>query len=214
LKKKYTIAFLFDKKNNWISKYIKDSKILKNKKFSYEYFFDYKKIKKKDVVVILSYTKILPEYFLEKNKLNIVVHSSKLPKDRGFAPLTYQVLRGENKIFNTLFKITKKVDQGPILMTNNFIINKTDLYQELRLKQSLSIIKLLTSFLNNYPKLIYKKQVGKSNFNIKRLPIDSELNIKKSLKSQFNLLRVCDNKNYPAFFKIYGKKFILKIYKD
>ena len=47
----------------------------------------------------------------------------------------------------------------------------------------------------------------------KRTPNDSELDINQSIKTQFNLLRVSDNKNYPTFFKMYGKKYILKISK-
>jgi methionyl-tRNA formyltransferase len=42
---------------------------------------------------------------------------------------------------------------------------------------------------------------------------DSEININKSIKSQFNLLRICDNEKYPAFFKYKNCKFILKIFK-
>lgn len=31
---------------------------------------------------------------------------------------------------------------------------------------------------------------------------------------QFNLLRIADNENYPAFFILNGQKYILKIYKE
>ena len=57
------------------------------------------------------------------------------------------------------------------------------------------------------------KQRGKGNFNRLRNSNDSEININKSIKSQFNLLRICDNERYPAFFKYKNKKFILKIFK-
>ena len=35
----------------------------------------------------------------------------------------------------------------------------------------------------------------------------------KSLKEQFNLLRIVDNINYPAFFELDRHKYILKIEK-
>ena len=65
---------------------------------------------------------------------------------------------------------------------------------------------------NKAPKKI--SQIGHSTFYKKRTPQNSEINIKNSILSQFNLLRVVDNKNYPAFFKIYGKKYILRISKS
>ena len=40
------------------------------------------------------------------------------------------------------------------------------------------------------------------------------MEINKSIKSQFNLLRVSDYNNYPAYFNIFGKKFYLKIEKN
>ena len=41
-----------------------------------------------------------------------------------------------------------------------------------------------------------------------------ELNVSKTIKEQFNLLRVCDNERYPAFFYLNNKKYIIKIYGD
>ena len=60
----------------------------------------------------------------------------------------------------------------------------------------------------------FKKQNGKSSFNKRRTKKDSEININKSIKSQFNLLRICDNNKYPAFFKYRNTKYVIKIYKE
>ena len=71
----------------------------------------------------------------------------------------------------------------------------------------------LNKFLKKYPKVKFKKQICKGNFNKRRTPQDLELNINKSIKSQLNLLRICDNDLYPCFFNYKGKKYILKINK-
>lgn len=210
---KYKIAFLLDKNNNWFFKYLKKAKLNK-KKYNFKFFTDYNKIQKQNIVMILSYTKVLPIEFLNKNQLNIVIHSSKLPKDKGFAPLSYQILRGKNKIYNTMFKVSEKVDGGPIIMRNSFNVNRTDLYPELREKQAISIIKLIRILLDLYPKLKYRNQKGRGSFNKKRTNLSSKLNIYKSIKSQFNLLRICDNEKFPAFFYINNQKYILKIFRD
>lgn len=214
LKKK--ITFLLNKKNNWIQNHIIElkEKLNNNNKYVCKIKYDYKKIKNQDIVIILSYTNILPADFLNQNKLNIVIHSSKLPKDKGFAPLSYQILRNKKKIFNTLFKITKNVDDGPIIMTNTFHINNSDLYTDLRNKQAESIVKLLINFFKQYPKIKFKNQKGKSTFNPRRTQKNSELDINKSIKEQFNLIRVCDNEKFPAFFNLNKKKYIIKIYKE
>ena len=210
---KHKVAFLLDKNNNWFEKYLKRAKLNK-KKYIFKFFFDYRKIQKQNIVMILSYTKILPSDFLNKNQLNVVIHSSKLPKDKGFAPLSYQILRGKNKIYNTMFKISEKVDSGPIIILNSFNVSKTDLYPELRKKQAISIIKMIRNFLDLYPNLKYRNQKGIGSFNKKRNYLSSKLNINKSIKSQFNLLRICDNEKFPAFFYVNNKKYILKIFHD
>jgi methionyl-tRNA formyltransferase len=43
---------------------------------------------------------------------------------------------------------------------------------------------------------------------------DSKLNMNKTIKNQFNLLRIVDNERYPAYFIYNNKKYILKIYED
>ena len=56
--------------------------------------------------------------------------------------------------------------------------------------------------------------MGKSNFNEKRYPKDSQLNINKTIKEQFNHLRINDNKLYPSYFIYKGHKYIINILKE
>ena len=69
-------------------------------------------------------------------------------------------------------------------------------------------------FLEDYVKIKPQLQKGESSFYKKRRPDNSELDITKSIKDQFNLLRICDNENYPAFFFHKNKKYILKIIEE
>ncbi len=211
---KRSVTFLVDIENNWFESYLKKFNFKNNKRYKFSISKNYRNIKNKDIVFILSYTKILPSSFLIKNKLNLVVHSSKLPKDRGFAPLTYQVLKNKKIIYNSLIEAKEKVDSGNIYLMNKFRLDGTELYEELREKQAKSIINLIRKFLIKYPKVQSKKQKGKTNFNKKRNIDDSQLNINKSIKSQFNLLRVSDNNRFPSFFKYRKKKYLIKVFKD
>ena len=51
-----------------------------------------------DIVFILSCHQIIPQKALAKNRHNIVIHASFLPKGKGWAPLFWQILDGKNKI--------------------------------------------------------------------------------------------------------------------
>ena len=39
-----------------------------------------------------------------------------------------------------------------------------------------------------------------------------KIDVDKSIKSQFNILRTRDNQKFPAYFYYQNKKYILKIY--
>ena len=212
LNNKYRVTFLVDNKNTWFSKYLNTFPI-KNKKYIFKISSNIKKVFNQDIIFIINYTKILNKKRLLQNKLNLVIHSSELPKNRGGAPLHWQILRNKKKIKICLFEAIEKLDAGNIFLTEELIFNGTELYDELRDKQAKKMIKLIKNFLSKYPKIKGVSQFGKPSFNKKRNPNHSELDINKSIKHQFNLLRVSDNEKYPAFFNYKDNKYILKIYK-
>ena len=152
--------------------------------------------------------------FLKKNKLNLIVHESDLPKGKGFAPVQWQILDNKNKIPICLIEADKKYDSGKIYLKNYFTIKKTDLYNEIRDHQSNATIKIIKNFLKLYPNLSSKAQKGKSTYFKKREKKHSQISINKSLKSQFNILRISNNYNWPAYFYFKGVKYILKIEKE
>ena len=197
LNKSQKVFFLIDKKNDWIENYLKRYIKKFPKKYSYKISKNPNTISGK-IVFVLSYTKILKKKILKKNNEVLIVHPSKLPKDKGFSPVQNQVLRKRNLIHISLFKASSKVDSGPIAIRDSFRLSGHELSNEIRKKQSLAIFKIIKIFLNKYPNIKYKKQRGISTFNKKRKEIDNRLNINKSLKAQFNLLRIVDNDNYPA----------------
>jgi len=211
--KKYKVTFLLDKRNNWIEKYLLNFDFGLKNKFRFRILKNYRLIKDEDILFILSYTKILPEDFLNKNKLNLIVHASKLPKDRGFAPVQYQILKGKNLIDISLLEAAKKVDAGDIFLRGKFKLKKNDLHYEIRKKQAEATFNIIKKFLQKYPNVKKNKQKGKSNFNKRRYSDSNQLNINKSIKSQFNILRISDNENFPTQMKIYNTNYILKIYK-
>mgnify|MGYP000489318743 CR=1 FL=1 len=158
--------------------------------------------------------KIISKEKLSYHKNNIVIHPSALPKGKGCSPLTWQILEGRNKIPITLFEATEKVDSGDIYLQDYLYFQGNELLDELKKQQGEKTIKMVLHFIKQYPKIKKRKQKGKSTYYPRRKPEDSKLDINKTIKEQFNLLRVVDNERYPAFFRYRGRKYILKIYKN
>jgi methionyl-tRNA formyltransferase len=211
---KHKVTFLLDKSNLWIEKYLKSYDFKLNHKYNFKITKNVNLVKNQDIVFPLGYTKILSENFLNHNKLTLIVHTSALPKNKGFAPLQYQILENKKKFYISLIKADKEVDAGNIYLKEHFFLKGDELYEEIRYLQGRACLKIIRNFLVKFPKIYNKKQVGKSNFNKRRAPNDSELDINKSIKSQFNLLRICNNETYPAFFNHKKNKYILKIFKE
>lgn len=207
-------------KSSWANKY-KVEILNKLKEFSknIEIFENHKKLKKNyDINIIFSYFKIVPKLYLKNSKINLIPHESDLPKGKGMSPITWQILENKKKIFFSLIEAGSKIDNGIIYYKKNVTIPKSFLFEEIKriqLNQNLElIIKFIKFYKKNNKAPKSKEQIGKSTFYKKRNLKNSEINIKDSILNQFNLLRIADNKNYPTFFKIYGKKYFLRINKS
>lgn len=210
--KNIKLAFLLDKTNNWMLNFIKNSRYKNIKRI--KIFWNIKKIKNYDLVFIINYTKLIPKKYLKNNRFNLVIHSSNLPKGKGFAPLQWQILENKKKIFFSMININHKIDSGDIIMKSNIKLNGSELYEELRQLQSKKILEMINKVIKIFPKIKFEKQKGKGSVYKKRSLNDSEININKSIKSQFNKFRIVNNEKWPAFFYFKKKKYILKIYKN
>lgn len=213
---KKSITFLLDKQNNWIEQFVKNSIFFTEKQEEYDFKISHDPctITNQDIVFILSYTKILNSNFLEANQLNLVLHESKLPEGKGFAPVQWQILDGCNRIPISLIIASSAFDSGDVVFRSEFILDGTELYDEIRRKQAIGTLDTIVKFLNIYPNFFKEKQSGGESFYPKRYPNDSKLNINDTLKEQFNLLRVCNNEEWPAFFYYKETKYIVKIYPE
>lgn len=165
-----------------------------------------------DILFILSYHKKVDEKTLTRNRYNLVIHESNLPQGKGWAPLFWQILDGQNEIIVSMIEAAGDVDSGPVYMQKTLYLTGYELNAEIRKKQADTTIDMCVEFVErlcsfNEP----VKQVGKESYYTKRTPEDSRLDPLKSIKEQFNLLRIADNDNYPAFFEIDDHRYVIKI---
>ena len=208
------VQILIDNPKSWIIPYAKDLKlnILKNFNFDVSLIHNQKKVVKGDILVMLSCEKIFKK--LNLNKHNLVVHESKLPNGKGWSPLTWQIIEGVNEITVTLFEADEKIDSGNIYASKSIELSGKELIDELRHLQAINTIELILEFIKNYPNNKSYKQDGNSTYYRKRTSDDSKIDIEKTIKEQFNLLRIVDNERYPAFFEYKGQRYYLKIFKN
>jgi len=204
------IQILVDNPNSWIVPYAKElEQQIKQRGHKVGLIHKHSEVSEGDILCLLACEEIFKK--LRLNKHNLVVHESDLPKGKGWSPLTWQILEGKNHIPITLFEAAESVDAGPIYAQEWLKLMGTELLPELKDKQGKHTIQLILDFIDRFPEVEGKKQEGQSSFYPKRTPKDSELDPNLSIAEQFNLLRVCDNERYPAFFKLNGRTYELKI---
>ena len=206
-------------KNSWANNFTKDIK-KKLRKYTKSLLIlnSHKKLKSKyDINIIFSYFKIIEKKYLEKSNYNLIPHESDLPKGRGMSPITWEILKGKSRITFSLIEASQKMDAGVIYFKEKFKIDKSLVFNEIKKIQFNKNMDLIIKFIKFYKKNKTaprsKKQKGKVTYYKLRKPTDSKININKSLKSQFNLMRVCDYKNYPSHFYFNKKKYLIKLIK-
>jgi methionyl-tRNA formyltransferase len=164
-----------------------------------------------DIAFFLGCTGIAKPGFLARSRRNLVVHSSDLPKGRGFAPLAWQIIAGENEIVTCLIDAVDAVDAGEIVLRDQLRFTGSELYPEMRAAQGSLIVELCLRFLAGLEEPVGRPQAGEPTTLRRRTPLDSELDPNKTIAAQFDLLRTVDNDNFPAFFSFRGRSYKLAI---
>jgi methionyl-tRNA formyltransferase len=166
-----------------------------------------------DIAFLLSCENKVPLDILARSRTNIVVHASELPKGKGMSPLTWQILEGKNRIPVTLFEAVEAIDAGQVYLRDHIDLMGFELLPEIHRILGLKIIEMCVEFISEWPAILASgvPQSGESTYYKKRSSVDSRLDPSKSIADQFNLFRVVDNEKYPAYFELFGRRYILKI---
>jgi len=175
--------------------------------------YDASTLTKGDICFYLSFSKIVDVSILSRFKSNLVVHESNLPNGRGWSPMTWLILEGENQIPVTLLEAIERVDAGVIYLQEWINLKGDELSAEWRQLQAEATLRICQRFVLSYPDILSKArdQKGQPSFYPRRNPKDSELDPNKTIAEQFNLIRVVDNEKYPLFFNFLGRRFVLKV---
>ena len=117
---------------------------------------------KPDLIAVVAYGKILPEYVLEYPQYGCInMHASLLPKLRGAAPVQWAVINGEKETGVTTMLMDKGLDTGDILLREKLEIGEYETSEELFLRIAESGGKLLLKTVINIDDLTPQKQNDK-----------------------------------------------------
>lgn len=204
------VTILTDNPNSWIVPYADQLA----GEYGAERAYCASSVRRGDVLVILGCEKVLPPEILARNESNVVVHPSALPAGRGFSPLAWQILEGASIVPAVLFEAVEEVDAGDVYLVEWMIFDGTELNDEIKAEQGEVTLTLVRRYLDGYP-MEGRPQVSEgATWYRRRTAADSELDTTKSIRDQFNLLRVVDNDRYPAFFVHNGHRYTLRIERD
>lgn len=145
----------------------------------------------------------------------LVLHASDLPRGRGWSPHVWAILDGAKSITVSLLEASDPVDSGAVWLKSEFMLEGHELLEEINDKLFAAELSLMSEAVSRFGVIQPSLQQGDPGEYLRRRnPLDSRLDPNSTIAEQFNLLRVVDNRRYPAFFEYLGKKYIIRIDKD
>ncbi len=120
--------------------------------------------------LMLDFNQIVPKEIIDLFPKGIInIHFSKLPADRGPAPVPATILNGDKVAWISYFLITEKLDEGPILTQTSLPLTGREdtqtLYEKLIGKASGEIKKIIDDYLAG--KIIPQPQKGEPTWTQK-----------------------------------------------
>lgn len=168
-----------------------------------------------DILFLISCSEIVHQATRDSFRYTLVLHASDLPNGRGWSPHIWDVLNGNKNLTLSLLNAEDSVDAGDIWKQKLIPLNGSELYDEINDKLFKAELELMSWACENIESSKPNKQRNdvESTYNRKRTPEDSEICVDLSIRSQFNLLRVCDPHRFPAYFYIDGCKYSIRLEK-
>ncbi|MEB2702524.1 hypothetical protein [Citrobacter koseri] len=165
------------------------------------------------VLFLISCSEFIKKEIRERFEYTLVLHASDLPQGRGWSPHVWDILTGKDRIVLSLLNAESGIDTGDIWRKIHIPLDGTELFDEINEKLFGAEIELINWFCQNYKTATPTSQTGNPDYYEKRMPENSELDTDKTIREQFNLLRVCDPNRFPAYFIINGQRYNITIKK-
>nr|WP_299037670.1 formyltransferase family protein [uncultured Psychrobacter sp.] len=168
-----------------------------------------------DLLFLLSCTEIISSQERKAYRSCLVLHASDLPKGRGWSPHIWSILEGKEELTLSLLEAEDVVDSGKIWKKIRFQVPKHALWNEINELLFTKEIELINFAIDNFNSVLAKLQDPniEPTYYPKRTPADSAIDPFKSIASQFDKIRVCDPKRFPAYIDIHGQRYKMTLEK-
>ena len=170
---------------------------------------------KPDFLIVVAYGKILSKKTLSIPKIMPMnIHGSLLPILRGASPVEHALLNGFENTGTTLQKMDYKLDEGDIILQEEFEIQKNwqfyELYEEIK-KSGVNLLKEFFSDANKYISNLKKQDDKKATYCSKIKKEDGKLDFTKDALVLHNMTKAFVR--YPTAFCFYDN-FMIKVFKS
>lgn len=168
-----------------------------------------------DLLFLVSCGEVLRKEDRANYRYVLVLHASDLPRGRGWNPHIWAILEGAEEITVTLLEAEDKPDSGAIWKQKRVAIPRHALYDEINSRLFDAEMALMDEAIDLVDRIRPTPQPDDVEPTYCRLrqPADSELDPNKTIAEQFDQIRVADPERYPAFFRLRGRAYKLKVEK-
>ena len=145
-----------------------------------------------DILLVVAYGNLIPNWILKSNIKAINIHYSLLPSYRGASPIQSSLLNNDKKTGVTFMQMSEDLDSGKVIKSFEVPINKNDNKSSLEKKLTklsiLNLEKVITDFYSN--KIIpVDQEHEKASYCKKILKEDSIINFEESAEKIFAKFR-------------------------
>lgn len=163
---------------------------------------------KPELIIVVAYGKILPEYVLNYPRYGCVnAHASLLPLYRGAAPIQRVIIDGHKETGVTAMKMEKGLDTGDMICVEKIAIEDNDTAETLHDKLAAVGANVLINTIEKYKKGDFsaeKQDDSKATYAHMLTKAEGEINWDKTNEEVYNLIRGMDS--WPMAYTYYNAK--------
>lgn len=164
-------------------------------------------------LLLISCTQLVPPAVRDRFDHSLVVHSSDLPRGRGWSPQAWAVLQGADRLTVSLIEADDPVDSGRIWHKSHILLDGSELFDELHDKLYRCWMSLMDWALAHSESVVPESQTGEPTYLNRRRPTDSRIDPDRTIADQFDQLRIADPDRFPAFFDLRGHRYAIRLEK-
>jgi|SaaInlStandDraft_4_1057021.scaffolds.fasta_scaffold13611_2 methionyl-tRNA formyltransferase len=163
-----------------------------------------------DIIFVIGWRYLIPfEIYNLAKRGCYVFHDSYLPSYRGFGPTVWSIRNGENKTGTSLFKISEKMDEGPILFQKKIMIENDDYISDVMekvTKENEILIQKAYRSLVDVKVVLTEQDHKRATYTCKNIPDDFRIDWSNNAIDIINLIRSYSNPYPGAFTTLNGQK--------